>query len=229
MNFKTIKRWIPLVVIVALIAAAWLSGLMDNINLESVKAQREHLAALVAEHPLLSVLVFFIAYVVSTALSLPVASLLTLLGGFLFGRWLGTGVVVLAATMGSTIVFLIARSALGSSLRERAGPVYQKIASGMQKDAVNYMLFMRLIPLFPFFLVNIVPALFNVSLTAFFLTTLFGIIPGTFAYVNVGRELGNIHSLHDVASPGMLLALTLLGFFALLPLAYKKIKEARNK
>lgn len=227
MNIKAIKRWLPLALIVLLIAAAWASGLADGLNLELIKAHRQDLLDMVDAHPVMSIGGFIILYAVAVALSLPVATLMTLLGGFLFGRWLGTMTVVVGATAGAAVLFIVARSALGTALRNRAGPLYQKVAANMQHNAVGYMLFMRLVPLFPFFLVNIVPALFNVRLVPYVITTFFGIIPGTFVYVNFGRELASIESLHDLASPQMLVAFTLLGFFALIPVLYKQIKKRR--
>ncbi|HBR67795.1 MAG TPA: hypothetical protein DEA55_00270 [Rhodospirillaceae bacterium] len=228
MNKKVLKRFLPLVLIVLLIGVAWTSGLMDMVNLEAVKAQRGYLLDMVSAHPVLSVAGFTALYAAAVALSLPIATLLTLLGGFLFGRWLGTAAIVIGATAGATILFLIARSAVGDSLREKAGPLYNKIAANMEKNATSYMLFMRLVPLFPFFLVNIVPALFNVRLLPYALTTFFGIIPGTFVYANVGRELGTIESLSDLASPQTLIAFTLLGLFALIPTIYKQIKGRKK-
>jgi uncharacterized membrane protein YdjX (TVP38/TMEM64 family) len=152
-----------------------------------------------------------------------------LLAGFLFDRWLGTAIVVISATAGATILFLIARSAFGSALRERAGALYKKISKNMTENAISYMLFMRLVPIFPFFLVNIVPALFNVRFLPYMLTTFFGIIPGTFIYVNLGRELGTIESLGDLVSPSTLIAFTLLGIFALIPMLYKQFFAKKKK
>jgi uncharacterized membrane protein YdjX (TVP38/TMEM64 family) len=229
MNIKVLKRWLPLAVIALLIITAWASGLMEMVNLETVKTQREELLTLVSSHPVVSIICFITVYTVSVALSLPIATILSLLGGFLFGRWLGTSYIVIGATAGATILFLIARSALGSTLRDKAGPLYNKVAANIEENAVGYMFFMRLVPLFPFFLVNIVPALFNIRLVPYVLTTFFGIIPGAFVYANVGRELGTIESLNDLVSPQILLAFTLLGLFALIPTLYKQIKRKKNK
>lgn len=227
MNIKDLRRWLPLAVMVLLIIGAWVSGLMDMINLEAIKAQRGQFLEIVAAHPFLSVAGFTFLYAAAVALSLPIATVLTLLGGFLFGRGLGTLVIVIGATVGATVIFLIARSAVGDTLREKAGPLYKKVAINMEKNAFSYMLFMRLVPLFPFFLVNIVPALFNVRLVPYVLTTFIGIIPGTFVYANVGKELGKIESLSDLASPQTLIAFTLLGLFALIPTMYKQVRDKK--
>lgn len=228
MNTKVLKRFLPLILMALLIGGIWASGLMDMINLETIKAQREQLLEIVAAHPFLSIVAFVTLYAAAVALSLPIATMLTLLGGFLFGRWLGTAAIVIGATTGATILFLIARSAVGDTLRKKAGPLYNKVATNMEKNAFGYMLFMRFMPLFPFFLVNIVPALFNVRLLPYVLTTFIGIIPGTFVYANVGRELGTIESLSDLASPQTLIAFTLLGLFALIPTIYKQIKGRKK-
>ena len=227
-KMKVIKCWLPLVIIIGMIASAWASGLMELVSLDAIKQQRGELLSLVEAHPVLSVLAFVAIYAGAVALSLPVATVLTLLGGFLFGSLLGTVAIVTGATLGATILFLIARSALGETLRDKCGSLYDKVAANMEENAISYMLFMRLVPLFPFFLVNIVPALFNVRLIPYVLTTMIGIIPGTFVYANVGRELGTIDSLGDLASPQTLMAFTLLGLFALIPMIYKKIKGRRK-
>ncbi|MGE3623939.1 MAG: DUF547 domain-containing protein [Bdellovibrionales bacterium] len=217
-----LKRWLPLAALIGFVAIAWGTGLVDLVNLETIKAQSQSLQHLVAAHPILSLAGYVVLYATATALSLPIATLLTLVGGFLFGRWLGTAAIVVGATSGATILFLIARGSAGRDLREKAGPLYQKIAAKLDHNLIGYMLFMRLVPLFPFFLVNIVPALFNVRLLPYMLTTFFGIIPITFVYANFGQQLGTIESLADLASPQMLLAFTLLGFAVLIPSLYKR-------
>jgi len=228
MNVKQIKRWAPLVVLLVLIAGAYMTGLHHYLSLERLQMQKTLFQEYAHEKPLLSGLIFMGAYAGAVALSLPVATLLTLLGGFLFGAWWGTFYVITGATAGASVIFLIARSALGAALREKAGALYKKVGANMQENAVGYMLFMRLVPVFPFFLVNIVPALFNVRLRVYVLTTFFGILPGTFVYVNLGTALGEIDALEELVSGKTLLAFALLGMFALVPTLYKKMKEKKN-
>lgn len=213
-----------LLALVILMAVAYFSGLLDQIDLAWIQANREALQAFVLARPILGVGLFILTYAVCVALSLPIATLLTLLGGFLFGVWLGLFAVVVGATIGATVLFLIARSSLGDPLRQKAGPLYQKVASHMNTNAVGYLLFMRLVPIFPFFLVNIVPAFFGMSVGAYFLVTLVGIIPGTFVFVNLGQRLGEIASVGDLVSTQMLLALALLGLFALIPTVYRHFR-----
>jgi len=163
----------------------------------------------------------------------PGAAILTIAGGLLFGQWYGSVYVVLGATLGAVGVFLIARTALGDALRRRAGPAIQKMEAGFQENALSYLLVLRLIPLFPFFLVNIVPAFLGVKLRTYVVGTLIGIIPGSFVYATVGAGLGSIFerneefSLQGVLTPEITAALVGLAALALLPVAYKKFRKAK--
>lgn len=222
------RGWIILVLLAAAVIAAHLSGLSDWLDLDAVKARRMELLAIVEAHPVPAALGFVALYALVVSLSLPVAVLATLLGGFLFGPVLGTVLAVTGATAGASVVFLIARSAVGEGLRRRAGPLYERVAKGMRANALEYLLFLRLVPLFPFFLVNIVPALFDVRLRTFVIATAVGIVPGTFVYANLGRELGTLSSLSDLVSPMVLLAFLLLGLVALVPVGYKRWKRRRS-
>lgn len=222
------RGWIILGLLAAAILAAHLSGLSDWLDLDAVKARRMELLTVVEGHPVPAALGFVALYALVVSLSLPVAVLATLLGGFLFGPLLGTVLAVAGATAGASVVFLIARSAVGDGLRRRAGPLYERVAAGMRANALEYLLFLRLVPLFPFFLVNIVPALFEVRLRTFVVATAIGIVPGTFVYANLGRELGTISSLSDLVSPMVLLAFLLLGLVALVPVGYRRWRRGRT-
>lgn len=227
-KLKAIRRWAPLAVISALMIGAYVTGVHEKLNFEALQTHKGALLEHVALHPVLSSLAFMGAYILSVALSLPIATVLTLAGGFLFGKWLGTLFVVSAATIGAAIIFTIAKTSLGKMLREKAGGLYSRIEGNMQDNAAGYLLFMRLVPLFPFFLVNIVPALFNVPLRVFVLTTFIGIIPGSFVFVNVGEQLGEIEALGDLVSKETLFAFALLGVFALIPTLYKQFKTKKD-
>lgn len=227
MKIKDLKRWLPLVVITALMVIAYASGLHEKISLHALQENKGMMLSMVAERPIITALSFMAVYIVFVALSLPAATLLTLMGGFLFGVWLGTLYVVTAATIGATIIFFIAKTSLGATLREKAGGMYKRIEGNMKDNAAGYLLFMRLIPVFPFFLVNIVPALFNVKPKIFILTTFFGIIPGSFVFVNLGQQLADIENLNDLVSMQTLLAFSLLGLFALIPTLYKQFKNRK--
>lgn len=221
-------RFTPLVILLACIGLAYAFGLHHYLTLDSIKAQKEELLSLINLHPFLSAIAFIVIYALCVALSLPLATLLTLLGGFLFGLIQGSLLVVTGATIGACIIFIIAKTSLGTTLREKAGGLYKKVEGNMRDNAVGYLLFMRLVPVFPFVLVNILPALFNVPLRIFFLTTFFGIMPGSIVYVYFGQQLGAINSLGDLVRPELLLAFALLGVFALIPNLYKKWRHKKN-
>lgn len=222
---RKIKKWLPLTALIILMVAFWASGLAAHINLQSLQNHKDAIRDYTNMHPVFAPLIFATLYIASVTLSLPIATLLTLLGGFLFGKWIGTLLVVTSATIGATLLFLIAKSSVGTGLRQKAGPLYQKISKNISENAAGYLLFMRLVPLFPFFVVNIVPALMNVPLRVYILTTFFGIMPGSFVYVNFGETLGDIESLSDLASGQVIFAFALLGFFALIPTLYKQYKN----
>lgn len=222
---KLVLRFLPLLILLTLVGIAYALDLHTYLSLEQIKEQKDQFKSYISDQPVLAPLIFIIAYIISVALSLPIATLLTLLGGFLFGFVQGTLMVVTSATLGATVIFLIAKTSLGITLREKAGSLYNKIESNMNDNAVGYLLFMRLVPLFPFVLVNIVPALFNVPLRIFLITTFFGIMPGSAVYVYFGQQLGNIDTLVDLVSFKMLLAFGLLGVFSLTPSLYKQYKN----
>lgn len=225
MNIKTLKRWSPLIILAALMAVAFSTGLHEKISLQALQDNKDNLLQAVSNNPIITALGFIAIYIVFVALSLPAATLLTLTGGFLFGTWFGTLYVVSAATVGASVIFFIAKTSLGEVLREKAGKLYSRIEGNMKDNAVGYLLFMRLVPIFPFFLVNIVPALFNVRMRTFVLTTFFGIMPGSFVFVNLGKQLATIENVSDLVSTQTLAAFALLGFFALIPTIYKQIKN----
>lgn len=203
------------------------------VSCTALSEHREDLLDFVSRHGLLAPLIFMAVYTMATAFSVPGATLLSVTGGFLFGILLGTTMVVIAATLGACILFLIANTALGEPLRARAGPWMAKMAEGFRENALSYLLVLRLVPLFPFWLVNLVPALLGVPLHTFALGTFVGIIPGAVVYVSVGAGLGSLFdaggecSLSGVLKPEIIMALVGLAVLALIPVAYKKIK-ARN-
>ena len=182
---------------------------------------------------MLAALVFFVVYTLAIALSVPGGAVLTIAGGFMFGSLLASALVVVAATLGATLVFLIAKTALGDPLRARAGPFLKRMEAGFQEDALNYLLVLRLIPLFPFWIVNLVPAFLGVPLGTYVLGTFVGIIPGSFVFASVGAGIGSVldsgkeFSPASVLTPQILIALIGLAVLALLPVVYKKLKARR--
>jgi uncharacterized membrane protein YdjX (TVP38/TMEM64 family) len=194
------------------------------VNLETLKENRDFLLDYTIRHQALMALGAFVVYTVSTALSVPGGLVLSLAVGFLFGRWAGTLLIVCAATLGATLVFLAARYLFGDAARSRMAGLAEKINQGFTENAFNYLLFLRLVPLFPFWLVNLAPAFSGVKLRTYVLATAIGIVPGSFVFANLGQSLGRIHSLHDLLSPGLVGALALLGIFALVPVLVKKLR-----
>ena len=248
---STLKKWAPLVILVAAIAAAFASGLHKYFSLGVIAENRTALTAFVADNWLAAIALFGAIYVASTALSLPGGTILTIVGGFLFG-WLAGGlVVIVAATIGASLVFLVAKSSVGEVLARKAGPFVKKLSAGFNEDAASYMLFLRLVPVFPFWLVNIAPALFNVRLRTFVVTTLFGIVPGTVAIALLGSGLGSIidkqQSVYDACvaangpancrfdinvgallTPQLVAGLVALGVVALIPIVIKRLKARKS-
>lgn len=202
----------------------------------SFAALGEHRVALlnwVSANSLLAPMVYILAYVVLAAFSLPGGAVMTISGGFLFGAVMGGVYAVTGATLGATALFLIAKTSLGDYLLAKAGPAIRKMQAGFEEDALSYMLILRLVPLFPFFLVNLAPAFFGLPLRVYLIATFLGIIPGTFVYALVGAGLGSVFdrgetfTLASVMTPQIIAALVGLGVLALAPVAYKKIKGRR--
>jgi uncharacterized membrane protein YdjX (TVP38/TMEM64 family) len=191
------RLWIALGA-VALLAALRASPAGHLLSLDSLAGNRDALTGFVAAHAVLSAAAFVALYVAVVAFSLPGATVMTLAGGLLFGAALGTALTVVAATTGATLVFLFARRVFGADALDRLGPRAQRLAEGIRREAVSYLLVLRLVPLFPFVLVNLVPAFCGVRLPVFVGTTLFGILPGTTVYSLAGAGLGS-------ADPGRIL------------------------
>ena len=229
----TIKRLLPLAVIALGIGGFFALGLDDYVTFEALRENRQVLVELVAKHAVLAVLLYMLVYAAATGLSLPGGAVLTVTGGFLFGALAGTLWVVVGATLGATAVFLAARTVLGDSLRRRAGPFLKKMEAGFQENALSYLLVLRLIPVFPFFVVNLVPAFLGVGIRIYVIATFFGIIPGALVFASVGAGLGSVFDANEsftlagVLTPQIVTALVGLALLSLLPVVYKKIKAAR--
>ncbi|WP_417670966.1 TVP38/TMEM64 family protein [Roseibium sp.] len=236
------RRWAPLVLILAAMGIGWLSGWHEALTLSSLIKNRIVLTAFVADNIGLAILAYVLLYIVTVALSFPGASFLTIAGGFLFGWTIGGTATVFAATLGATLIFLIARSSLGQVLTRKAGPFVTRLSSGFRESALSYLLFLRLTPVFPFWLVNIAPAMFGVPLATYVLATVLGIIPGTYAFAIIGSGLDSVIEAQEMANPGcaaagtceveigalvtpeLIAAFFALGFAALIPVALKKLR-----
>lgn len=231
---KGLKRFLPMVVVVVGLAAFILSGGHQYLSFEALSQHRADLLQFAADHALSAIVIFFIAYVVVIALSLPGGVWLTLAGGFVFGGWMAGLYVVFAATIGATLIFLAARYAFGDLFRVRAGSNLNKMEDGFRQNAFNYLLVLRLVPLFPFWLVNLVPALLDVKLSTYVVATFVGIIPGTFVYAHVGAGLGAVFEsggepdLGIIFQPEVLIPLVGLAALSLVPIAYQKFKARKD-
>lgn len=225
-----LKRIWPLLVILAALTVFFALGGPKYISLEALRENQGALKGFVAAHYVVAMVGFVALYALLTAISVPGASLLTIFGGFLFGVATGTIAVVIGATIGATILFLAARYVFGESLAAKAGPFVQKFEAGLKENELSYLFILRLVPLFPFFIVNIVPALFDVKIRNYILATFFGIIPGSLVYVSVGNGLGDALSAGQnvpltglMTRPSVILPIVGLIILSLIPILYKKM------
>ena len=204
-------------------AVVWLTGPLDYLSFANLKENRDLLRSYVDAHYVLSVAAF-IAMVVSTAFFVPGAIVFTLTGGFLFGVLRGTLYVLTGAVLGATLAFLSSRFIAGNWIQHR----YEKHLGAFNREISihghNYLIFFRIVPVMPFFLVNYLAGITKVSLGRFVWTTAVGMLPGSVIYCFAGRELGNIESPDDIMSPGLMLALSLLALLALLPVCARILK-----
>ncbi len=227
------KKYLPLILILIAMAAIYFSGAYRYLSFATLKTYHFTIKAFLEAHPFASPFLYILIYIVLTALSVPGAVFLSLLGGYLFPQPLSTLYVLFSATCGATLIFLAARTALGDTLRKKAGPFLKKMEKGFQKNAASYMLFLRFVPLFPFWAVNLAPAFFGVPLRTFVWTTLVGIAPGAFVFTFAGSGLEKIFetnqtlSLETIFNPQLKIALTLLGVLALVPILVKKLRKNR--
>jgi uncharacterized membrane protein YdjX (TVP38/TMEM64 family) len=225
-----LRRLLPAVILLGLVAAAFALGLDRYLTLDALRDNRKVLLDTVSARPLVAGLAYMAVYATVVALSVPGAIIMTLAGGFLFGVATGSVLTVIGATTGATVVFLVARLAFGDVLRRKAGPFLSRMADGFERDAFSYLLFLRLVPAFPFWAVNLAPALLGMHLMPFIAATALGIIPGTIVFSGFGAGLGEIFdaggevSLKTVFSPPMLAGLIGLGLLALLPIGVRRWK-----
>jgi uncharacterized membrane protein YdjX (TVP38/TMEM64 family) len=222
MNRNKLALLVLLAVGVALFFAL---DLKQYLSLSALKANREALQSYYATHTLAMVAGFMAVYIIQTALSLPGAAILSLAAGAIFGSLLGTVYAVIAATAGATLAFLVTRYLLRDAVLSRFGDRLEGMNRELEQRGFNYLLFLRLVPIFPFFLINLAAGLTRLPLRTFVLATTIGIIPGGFVYVNAGASLATIDSLSGIASPRVLGSFALLGLFALVPAIYGKVKR----
>ncbi len=223
MTSPTWRRILPASVLLAGLALFLILGPDRALSSEMLGRHHAELLAWVGGHRVLSTVLFVVAYALAVAFSLPVAILVTPLGGYLFGPWLGALLSVIGATAGSVAVFLAARSALGDVLQQRAAPWLHRFEDGFRRDGISYLLFLRLVPVFPFWLVNIVPALLGMKLGPYTVATLVGIVPAALVYAGAGAGFGAVFARGETPDLGpllqwpILLPLLGLGVLSLLP------------
>jgi len=217
-----IKKLAVLLAFVALVAAFFVFDLNQYFNLDAIKAQQQALNAKVTENPLVASGIFFVVYVLVTALSLPAATLMTLAGGALFGLGWGLVIVSFASSLGSTLAMLISRFLLQDWVQQRFGRRLKPLNEGIEREGAFYLFAMRLVPAFPLFMINLAMGLTHIKARTFWWVSQLGMLPGTFVYVNAGRELSQLDSLGGILSPGLIGAFVLLGLF---PLIARKILD----
>ena len=240
------RRFAPLAAILVVFAVVYAMGWHRHVSLETLVRHRAFLETFIASHFVAALAIFTAIYITAVALSVPGAVLLTISSGILFGAIAGGLASVVGATIGAAIIFLIARTAFGEHLAQRAGPLAAKLAEGFREDAFSYLLFLRLVPAFPFFLINLVPALAGVGLAPFVAATALGIIPATFTFAFVGAGLDSAIAAQGAAynaciaaghagcqldfdiraaiTPKLIAALSALALLALIPLVVKRLR-----
>jgi uncharacterized membrane protein YdjX (TVP38/TMEM64 family) len=225
MNYKKI---VLLALGVAVLGLFFYFDLQRFLNLAALKANRQLLLDYYNDHKLATVAGFMAIYVLQTTLSLPGAAIMSLAAGAIFGSVMGTLYANVAATVGATMAFLVTRYLLRDAVLNRFGSRLEGMNRELELRGFSYLLFLRLVPVFPFFLINLASGLTRLPLRTFFAATMLGIIPGGFVFVNAGASLATIDSLSGIASPRVLGSFTLLGLFALVPVLYNKFKSNKG-
>lgn len=220
-----IKKLLLLAIVIGL--ALWIrqSEYAEFLTFEALKENSDSALAYVSNNYLTSAVAFVLIYVAVAGLNIPGAVILSLAGGYLFGAFTGTALAVSGATAGASISFLLSRYVLGNTLNKKYAKQLDKLNSELNSNGYLYMLTLRLIPVFPFFLINILAGLTKLKLLTFIWTSFVGMIPGGFVFVYAGSRLKEIESVGDIFSPGMLSAFVLLGLLMLIPIGYNKIKS----
>lgn len=203
--------------------------LRDVVTLDAVHAQQAALKAYVQEHYLLSILIYGGVYTVSATLAFPLGGIFVLLAGFLFGTIIGTAVAVLAATVGGLIVFLLTRYFFKEWVEESFGKYLAPIERELEEHPASYLLFLRFMPVVPYIVINVVPALVNVRVSTFIWTSIVGLLPGALIFAFAGKGLSRIADTGDVFTPSFVAALLLLAAVSIIPLVYKKYRKYKAR
>jgi len=215
-----IKKVVILLVIVGVIVAVKIFHLDQYLTLSYLKGSLDSLKSLYENHMLMVITGYFLIYVITTSLSLPGASPLGIAGGALFGFWTATIVVSFASTIGATLACLASRFLLRDWIQNKFGDRVKKVNEGIEKEGAFYLFTLRLIPVFPFWLINLTMGLTTMSLFKFYWVSQIGMLPGTMVFVNAGKELAKIESVKGIFSPSLIVSFALIGIF---PIAVKKL------
>jgi len=221
-------RLFILLLVAVLISLFFILDLGGYFSLESLKANRSYLEQFYQKHRVLSISVFVLIYVVQTSLSLPGAAVMTIAGGAVFGVFTGAVAANIGATMGATCSFIMTRYLFHDMVQKRFGPRLGSLNRELEKSGINYLLFLRLVPIFPFFLINLAAGLTKMPLRTFLIGTMIGIIPGGLVFSNAGASLAAIETISQIASTRVLGSFALLGLFALVPVLYQKISQRKK-
>jgi uncharacterized membrane protein YdjX (TVP38/TMEM64 family) len=220
MDKKLIQRIAIVGAIIVLIVLFKVLGLGQYLTLDYLKSSQEKFAILYNNNQVAVIAVYMLIYIAVTALSLPGAAVMTLAGGAMFGFWVGFIVVSFASTIGATLACFVARFLLRDWVQNKFGDKLTAINEGIAKEGAFYLFSLRLVPIFPFFIINLVLGLTNMNLLTFYWVSQVGMLPGTMVYVNAGKELAKIDSLSGILSPGLILSFVILGIF---PITVKKL------
>ncbi len=233
--YSMVKRWLPLLTLSIGLFLFFYFDLSQYFNFVTIKKYHDILKTWTNQHFLLSYFSFMAIYLLAVAISFPGASFLTIVAGFLFGIFWGTLNVVLSASLGALCIFLAVKNALAPWLTKKTSGWLEKMRTGFQRNAIQYLLILRLIPIFPFWVVNIIPALFNMQTSLFFITTFFGIMPGSFVYVLLGDGLGNLFitdqtpNLNIIFTPAIFIPLVILALLSFSPTLYHFLKTKKER
>jgi uncharacterized membrane protein YdjX (TVP38/TMEM64 family) len=219
-NRKIYKKVIIILIIAGLIAAFWFFDLGQYLTLSYIKAQQHKFSLLYSEHRFGVIAGYMAIYILVTSLSLPGAAVMTLAGGALFGLWAGTLIVSFASSIGATLACAVSRFVLRDWVQAKFGDKLRTVNEGIEREGAFYLFTLRMMPILPFWLINLVMGLTRIPLLKFYWVSQLGMLAGTILYVNAGKELAEIDSLSGILSPGLIFSFVLLGLF---PLAAKKL------
>jgi len=218
-------RWLVLVVLVAAVGGFYALGLQEYFSWDGVRSSAGDLKAEVDDNLLSAAVVFVALYTIMAGLSVPAAWILTVVAGALFGRFLGAGVALLGATSGATLAFLSSRFLFRDWVQAKFGHRLAAFNRGFEKDGAFYLFSLRLVPIFPFFVINLGMGLTPIRTWTFFWVSLLGMLPGSFLYANAGSELATLQSPRDILSPTVIVSMVLLG---IAPLVFRKLLQWRQ-